>query len=177
MRWPKLGMSYEVIGGGQPSNNFEQMRRIANWVTVNTPDVPFVTASVYLYPPLPRGTPWPTIANAYAQMLNAYHASTPKALWIDEFGYSVESNQVAPCPAGLYSECDQDAYFQGFLATAVCGPRGGSYPMFSWLGSNDYPYAFGSWWGLMRTFDSMNRPVPRQAWGTLSFYYNLSQCP
>ena len=178
-RWPNLNLNYEVIGGGTPTNNFEQLRRIAAWVNANTPDVPSVTASLYIYPPLPAGTTWPQFADAYTQMLNAYHAVSSKPLWIDEFGYSIESNTVSPgCPPGVITECDQEAYFTGFLAAAVCR-RGARppYPILTWLGSNDFPYVFGSWWGLMRGFDGVNQPVPRQAWGVLSFYYNLGACP
>jgi hypothetical protein len=172
--FPNLPINYEVAAGGGPESNFEQLRRIAAWVTANTPDVPAVAASLYLTQP-PSGTGWVTFANQYTQMLNVYHSVTAKPLWIDEFGTDIQTNKRCQSP-GARNECDQNEYYAGFLAATTCWTNR-VYPKFAWLAGNDYPYVLGSWFGLFKGFDAQNKPVPRPAWTNLSLYYNLQQCP
>jgi hypothetical protein len=74
------------------------------------------------------------------------------------------------------TECDQSAYVGGFLAATTCWTTR-VYPKLAWLGGNDYPYVFDSWFGLFKGFDAQNQPLPRPAWSQLSLYYNLQQCP
>ena len=165
--WPTLNASYEVIAG-DPYNNGELIKKLAQWVTMRTPDVPCMAASLYFE--LPPGSPWTAYANQTVALLNAYASVTAKPLWIDEYGM-----RVCAAVGCTYTESDQQAYYGGFLGSTTCWTSV-KYPKFAWVAGNDYPYVGTFWYGLASGFSS-NQPVWRPAWGTVSLYYNLTACP
>jgi hypothetical protein len=163
--YPALNVSYEVIGVQALSNNDPALiKRLANWINRNTPTNPVIAASLYIE--LPSGSSWQDYAYATARVLDAYHSTTAKMLWIDEFGKGFGSQ---------WSEQDQRSAYQGFLGASVCW-RQNRYPKFAWVAGNDYPYDGKNWYGLVSGFAG-STPIMRDAWSDLSLYYTVQACP
>jgi hypothetical protein len=160
--WPTLQVSYEVIAG--TTNTTELIQKQAAWVTANTPDVPWIAASLYY--DLAPGSSWQDYAQWTSKLLQVYAQTTTKPLWIDEYGSAVSQDRT---------ELDQAAYYNGFLGASTCW-MGRQYPKFAWVAGNDYPYTGQLWSGLVRNFQD-SKPVWRGAWSTVNQYYNLAACP
>jgi hypothetical protein len=152
------------------------LARYAQWVSVYTPSVPFVSTPFYYY--LAPGATSAQYRTRTMEMLTAYHAATTKPLNIDEFGMHMGNG---------WTWKDQLAWYVGFFDAVGCGTAF-SYQTYAWIGGNDFP-AIGqcNFYGLFSEAtcggDCVNAPATcyyvwqgRPAWDVLSDYYRRSAC-
>ncbi|MBI3325007.1 MAG: hypothetical protein HYZ92_06970 [Candidatus Omnitrophica bacterium] len=168
--------AYNILGG-DPARTFEQLGNSVGWIMRNTPEVPVVAATLYF--DLPPGSSWSAYASKVDTALDRYRSLTTKPLWIDEYGKLMGSCPSTLCPpaGATYTSTDQANYVAGFLGATTCQRPGVLGGEFAWIAGNDYPYNGQFWFGLASGFTSLQQPIWRGAWSTISQYYKLQRCP
>jgi hypothetical protein len=170
---PGLSLSQLQSSETVPEYSTRSLRLLARWVSRNTPYVEYIAIQFYLDDLVQPGINWNHFANYTIAAIDAYDSEqlnigSSKLLWFDEYG----AKRRAP----PHSDATQAAYFDGFLGATTClRPRRS--PKFAWVGgvSDFQPYDFS----LFESFSFSGNGfgvIPRPSWGTLAFYYRLTQC-
>ncbi|WP_158966988.1 hypothetical protein [Paraglaciecola sp. L3A3] len=162
--------------------NSEDLKSYLDWVKQNIPTASVVTLNLYVH--LPKGEVKNT--NSYHQQvisnaLQIYRESgINKPLWIDEFGFKLETEQSQL----IESYQNQKEYYQSYFLSTLCTNKNSlqnSIPGFLWVVGNDRYLADPSKdgprtpFGLFAGF-KQNQPITQSAWAIVQHYYRNTSC-
>jgi hypothetical protein len=174
----KLNYSFDTV----TYRRAEDIQTYLQWVKQNLPTLSVVTLNLYVHlPKLVNQTTDSYYHQVISDALQIYRESgINKPLWIDEFGFKLETEQ-SPV---TQSYQQQKEYYERYFISTLCAKNissQDSVPGFLWVVGNDRYLADPNRdgprtpFGLFADF-SDNQPITQPAWDIIQHYYRRSDC-